>query len=100
MRTQTIRLHEDTIVHIERAAKKAGVPKATFIRYRLERLFDGSAHNPLGFWATPEFYTMLCDALGTIWILHHELDSKSKKLSKMKSRDIRKELQIDHEFLG
>ena len=74
MRTLTIRLHEDTIMHIEKAAKKAGVPKAAFIRYRLERLFDGSAHNPLGFWATPEFYTMLCDALGTIWILHHNLD--------------------------
>ena len=87
-------------MHIERAAKKAGVPKATFIRYRLERLFDGSAHNPLGFWATPDFYTMLCEALGTIWVLHHDLDAFDKKLSIKKGQEIRRELQIDHELLG
>ena len=95
----TIRLHADTLFHIEKAAKRAGVPKAVYIRHRLEQIFDGTPHNPLGVTAAPAFYDALCEAIGVMCIQGDLLSPTDNKIAIMKGNELRRELQIDHEFL-
>ena len=99
MRLTTIRIHEDTIYHIDKAAKKAGVKRGTLIRHSLEQIFDGTPHNPLGVTARPAFYDALCEAIGVMCISGDLMTKDYRKLCKLKSEEVRQELEIDHEYL-
>ena len=96
----TIRLNADTLSYIEKAAKKAGIPKAAYIRYTLEQIFDGRPHNPLGVTAYPPFYDALCEAIGVMCIQGDLLSPIDNKIAKKKAEEIRRGIEIDREFLG
>lgn len=99
MRITTIRIHEDTIFHIDKAAKKAGVKRGTLIRHSLEQIYDGTPHNPLGVTARPAFYNALCEAIAVMCISGDSLSPMDRKIAKKKAQEVRRELEIDHEYL-
>lgn len=97
MQKLTLRLHPDTILNIERAAKKAGVVPSVMMRKTLQQIYDGTPHNPLGVVARPKFYSELCHAIGVMFIVGENLDDLDKRIAKKKGEEVRRELEIDYE---
>lgn len=91
----TIRLHKETIKEIEDAAYYANIPRAVYLRYKLEQIFDGKPHNPLGVRATPIFYKEICEAFATMKVMGLTLDDASRRLIKMEAEDLMENLAID-----
>ena len=92
----TIRLYDDTIRHIEEAADFVGVGKSTFIRHRLEQIFDGTPYNPLGFVATPAFYDHLTEAIAIINVSRHSLNDIQEELVKRRTKRIRGMIEVNY----
>ena len=97
MQTVTIRLYPDTIEHLDKAARKAGVRRGTLIRHCLEQTFDGTPHNPLGVSASPAFYTAISEAVAVLQVQKLKFGKAEKALVEKLTDKNRSELEIDYE---
>jgi len=96
MQIFSIRLNEETIENIDKAASEANVSRGLFIRRTLESMFDGKPHHPLGLQASPKFYKRVCDVIAALKVLGLTFDDDGQQLIEMHSDLLFNELDINY----